>query len=74
MDLVVSRGERRIWLRIDSDKDFPLSLADRILQDMAFPDEETYAEALRLGPVKKLTLFTLRRLTQVFSEVRSKGL
>ena len=55
VDLVVSRGERRIWLRIDSDKDFPLSLADPILQDMAFPDEETYAEALRLGPVKKLT-------------------
>jgi hypothetical protein len=55
VDLVLSRGESRIWLRIDAAADFPLSLVDPILREMAFPGEERYAEACRLGPVEKIT-------------------
>jgi hypothetical protein len=53
VDLVLRRGERRIWLRINDDKDFPLSLVDPILETISFPDEERYLEYQRLGPVRK---------------------
>ena len=53
VDLVLRRGERRIWLRIDHDGDFPLDRVDPILETMAFPGEERYAECQRLGPIEE---------------------
>lgn len=53
VDLVFRRGESRIWLRINDDRDFPLDRVDSLLESMAFPGEERYEEARRLGPIKK---------------------
>ncbi|MGC8641540.1 MAG: DUF6985 domain-containing protein [Isosphaeraceae bacterium] len=52
VDLLLSRGERRISLRIDDNKEFSISFVDPILESMAFPGEARYEEALKLGPLK----------------------
>jgi hypothetical protein len=52
VDLALSRGDWRIWLRIVDNKDFPLNLVDPILETMAFPGEALYVEAQRLGLIK----------------------
>jgi hypothetical protein len=49
--LVLRRGEWRNWLNADHNQDFSLDLVDPILESIAFPGEEQYAEAERLGPV-----------------------
>jgi hypothetical protein len=51
VDLVLSRGEWRIWVRVDCDQDFSLDLVDPILASMTFPGEDQYVEAQRLGPI-----------------------
>jgi hypothetical protein len=53
IDLVLSRGVWRIYLRIQDDKDFRLTYVDLILETMAFPGEELYVDSQRLGPSKK---------------------
>jgi hypothetical protein len=53
LDLVLSRGERRIWLRVDYNQEFSLDLVDPILETIAFPGEERYVQAQQLGPVVK---------------------
>jgi hypothetical protein len=53
VDLVLSRDNSRIWLRVGSDEDFALSLVDSILENMTFQGEERHAEFQRLGPIKQ---------------------
>ncbi len=53
VDLFLNRGSRRIWLRMNDDRDFSLDRLDPILGSLAFRGEDLYQTSEQQGPVEQ---------------------